>query len=303
MNWLFPLFLLFLVLTAVTSGCVGTPAGENTSTPYYLDPPDPFIINRTADPFAIPDLTIPVNNMTPYQKNIDGYTRVTGYTPAGLFAVTGSIPENAEELRLNFVIFGEQHTVSLQNLHSRLSGYAAYVGYLDNADPATAFILSIDEGNQFSTFIGWKNMSLSIIPITDDDQPVHLVSLLTAGANDPVPLGPNEVRLTQKSVSLGCPTGETFIVINETDFIRYPELLRLYTAPEKTAIISDQPVRGYDVFISPEKAEEIFAVYGTRPADGFYQTYPWVHKFLAINGTNYFLEKGGIGLANYIYGN
>jgi hypothetical protein len=55
--------------------------------------------------------------------------------------------------------------------------------------------------------------------------------------------------------------------------------------------------------IIPNPLLHLFRSFGFNPADGLYQTHPRVHKFLTFNGTNYFLEMGGIGLANYIYDN
>ncbi len=297
------LILFLLVLTTAAAGCLGDhePVEATSSSSPLQDPPEPFMRNITAEPFTIPGMTTPVENISPYQASIQNYLNLTHHTQAGLFLFNNTIPGGAANPELTITIFGEPYTIVLQNLNVRVEGYAEYVGHLNDTDPATAFRLSFEDGNQMSTFIGWQNISLSITPLTGGDQPVHLVSLLTGGDEDPEPLGPAEIRLTRKSVMLSCPTGEISHVLNESDFARYPALARLYAAENKTAVIADQPVRGYDVFLTPAEADEIFAVYGTHPADGLYQTHPWVHQFLSIDRENYFLEKGGIGLAPYIY--
>ena len=298
----YPLISFLLVVITVTAGCLGgSTVTVDTPSPDTGSHPDPFTRNVTAEPFTIPGMTTPVKNTTPYQSSIQNYLNLTHSTPAGLFLFNNTIPDGVANPELTITIFGESYTVSLQNLNSRVEGYALYAGHLNDTDPATAFLLSFEDGNSLSTFIGWKNISLRITPITGGDQPVHLVSLLTGGEGDPEPLGPAEIRLTRKPVLLGCPTGEIFHLLNDSDFARYPALKRLYNAENKTAVIADRPVSGYAVFLTPAEADEIFAAYGTHPADGRYQTYPWVHQFLSIDRENYFLEKGGIGLAPYIY--
>lgn len=289
------------------------PTPEPSQTP--VPRPSNAAVNVKVPSFSIPGMTTSFigKNLTD-PDFLDEYG-LTDWEPAfsgrNYFTFENKVPFDTETYIFTFTVNGKEYTVPMKNRHWDDSpDVVAYTGYTDSSDPDTIFHLFAGPGNRFSLSFVADGVPYKIDRVYSGRGQVMADSSLYVACSyyelldlweakgswygTQAPPLPGELRLTPAYLS--CTTGETIVPVSGEVFTEFPVLLDILNsaAPVRTAIISEEPVAGYAVYVSPTDAERLFDAYGSRPSQ---ETYYWDTKYLRLeDGSMYVLEKGGIGL-------